>query len=239
SSAGEARLPILEEPAFTGLAQQTAEGEGGHTEAASAAALRAMSPAQRRPALEAELKRLAGSVLNQPPTTIDLGRPLADIGFDSLMAVDLRLAAEGALGISLPLGGLGDGVSLSDLAREMDKAMAAESQDLETVADLATGNDRHLRNWATPPTAKPVPDARHREVAADAARPTAPVEPRQRASAPARHQARAEDRDLETLLGSHAAALSTDARASLAKALSRPDQTPTRGQNQHQRERHG
>ncbi|MEL6774703.1 MAG: SDR family NAD(P)-dependent oxidoreductase, partial [Pseudomonadota bacterium] len=63
ASAGEARLPILEEPAFTGLAQQTAEGEGGHAEAASAAALRAMSPAQRRPALEAELKRLAGSVL--------------------------------------------------------------------------------------------------------------------------------------------------------------------------------
>ena len=58
----------------------------------------------------------AASILRQPPDDIDPARPLADLGFDSLMAVELKLSAEDRFGLVLPVFTLSDGATIGSLA---------------------------------------------------------------------------------------------------------------------------
>ncbi len=62
------------------------------------------------------LRAEAAKVLLQPPEDIDADKPLTDLGFDSLMAMSLRMQAEENLGINLPLMALVDGLTLNQLA---------------------------------------------------------------------------------------------------------------------------
>ncbi|MEM9047278.1 MAG: SDR family NAD(P)-dependent oxidoreductase [Pseudomonadota bacterium] len=63
-------------------------------------------------ALVAETAR----ILRQPATEIDPYQPLTELGFDSLMAMDLKLAAEEAMGVTIPILSVGDGMTLAQLA---------------------------------------------------------------------------------------------------------------------------
>lgn len=58
-------------------------------------------------------------ILRQPASELDARRPLTEMGFDSLMAVDLKMAVEERVGANLPMMSLSDGVSLSDLSRKL------------------------------------------------------------------------------------------------------------------------
>lgn len=60
-----------------------------------------------------------GRILRQPPSELDPRRPLTEMGFDSLMAVDLKMAVEERIGATLPLMSLSDGVGLADLAKKL------------------------------------------------------------------------------------------------------------------------
>src|SRR5690606_28369590 len=56
---------------------------------------------------------------------IDRHRPLAEIGMDSLMALELKLAAERRLGAEIPLMSLAGGATIADLAgRVVDRVRA-------------------------------------------------------------------------------------------------------------------
>ncbi|QDL91552.1 SDR family NAD(P)-dependent oxidoreductase [Paroceanicella profunda] len=55
-------------------------------------------------------------ILRQPASDIDPYQPLTELGFDSLMAMDLKLAAEEAMGITIPLLSIGDGMTLAQLS---------------------------------------------------------------------------------------------------------------------------
>ncbi len=71
-----------------------------------------------------------GRILRQPASELDPRRPLTEMGFDSLMAVDLKMAVEERLGANLPLMSLSDGVGLSDLARKLlDESRNDDTQD--------------------------------------------------------------------------------------------------------------
>ncbi|MDR3497274.1 MAG: SDR family NAD(P)-dependent oxidoreductase [Ancalomicrobiaceae bacterium] len=55
-------------------------------------------------------------ILRIPVEEIDRRRPLSEIGMDSLMALELRMAAEDRLGVEIPLMSLAGGASLDDIA---------------------------------------------------------------------------------------------------------------------------
>ncbi len=58
----------------------------------------------------------AAIILRQNPQEVDPGRPMAELGFDSLMAVELKLSAEEKYGVVLPVQSLSEGATLSALA---------------------------------------------------------------------------------------------------------------------------
>ena len=58
-------------------------------------------------------------ILRQPVSETDPLQPLTDMGFDSLMAVNLRMAVEEKFGVDLPLMALVDGMTLIQLSRKL------------------------------------------------------------------------------------------------------------------------
>ncbi|HEY7771259.1 acyl carrier protein, partial [Longimicrobium sp.] len=60
-------------------------------------------PAERSALLREELRRRAARVLGLVPARLDVGTPLTALGMDSIMAVELKNAAEAALPVKLAL----------------------------------------------------------------------------------------------------------------------------------------
>ncbi|MEL6677244.1 MAG: acyl carrier protein, partial [Pseudomonadota bacterium] len=92
---------------------------------------------------DAEAVRLAtkllvaetANILRQPSSEVDPEEALTKLGFDSLMAVNLRMAAEERLGVELPLMALVDGMTLAQLARKLvDQTMTEAETRSETTA---------------------------------------------------------------------------------------------------------
>ncbi|MEA2828432.1 MAG: hypothetical protein QOG43_2871 [Actinomycetota bacterium] len=65
--------------------------------------LLSLSGAERLPALVEILRTEVASVLGVSPTRVELDRPLPDLGFDSLIAVELAAVVQLRLGVELPL----------------------------------------------------------------------------------------------------------------------------------------
>jgi acyl transferase domain-containing protein/NADPH:quinone reductase-like Zn-dependent oxidoreductase/acyl carrier protein len=74
-------------------------------------------------ALAAETAR----ILRQPLSDIDPYQPLTELGFDSLMAMDLKLAAEEAMGVTIPLLSIGDGMTLVQLSARIVGQLRGQS----------------------------------------------------------------------------------------------------------------
>jgi hypothetical protein len=68
-----------------------------------------------------------------PAASLDPLRPLSDVGMDSLMAVELRLALEARLRIDLPLMSLAEGTSVASIATRLASALATPRQASEIV----------------------------------------------------------------------------------------------------------
>ncbi|MEL7462970.1 MAG: SDR family NAD(P)-dependent oxidoreductase [Pseudomonadota bacterium] len=115
--AGE--LPLLQTPLYARV--ETARDASGGGE--GAVDIRAMIEGlDDTAALNVIIEFLAaetGRILRQPPSELDPRRPLTEMGFDSLMAVDLKMAVEERIGATLPLMSLSDGVGLADLAKKL------------------------------------------------------------------------------------------------------------------------
>ena len=61
-------------------------------------------------------------------------QPLTEMGFDSLMAVDLRMAAEEKLGVDIPLMSLAGGATLLDIAARVYKRIGLEDEPAEDAS---------------------------------------------------------------------------------------------------------
>ena len=67
----------------------------------------------------------AANILRLPAAAVDPLRPLSELGMDSLMAVELRLALETRLRIDLPLVSLAEGTSVASIAERLASAVSS------------------------------------------------------------------------------------------------------------------
>ncbi len=86
-----------------GLVQATAAGEGGSDRQVRAVILAA--PEEQRPGIVAQyLHGKVAAVLKVEPATVELDRPLHELGLNSLTAFELKNRIETELGVTLPVG---------------------------------------------------------------------------------------------------------------------------------------
>jgi acyl transferase domain-containing protein len=82
-------------------------------------ALLSASPEERSRLLEAQLQHQLASIFKMPAADLDPQEPLLHLGFDSLMAVDLKRHIEKDFSVILPLSDLLEGPSVADLTLQV------------------------------------------------------------------------------------------------------------------------
>ena len=133
-------LTALQAPAFSWLSQ--------HREStAQAVDIRAMlaghDDAESESLILGLLIEEMASVMRLPADRVDPARPLAEIGMDSLMAVELRLGMEARFGMSLPLFALSDTTTPLSLAGVLARSVRGDRQ--EATVPTATPLEDILR----------------------------------------------------------------------------------------------
>ncbi|MEI4474172.1 SDR family NAD(P)-dependent oxidoreductase [Frigidibacter sp. MR17.24] len=113
-------LPVIRGPLFAAV-----DLSGGRTDAAfdlsELVARRGIAVARREVTeiLVAEVAR----IMRAAPSEIDPARPFVDMGFDSLMAMNLKMAAEERLGREVPLRGLTEDLGIGALVQQLFDAL--------------------------------------------------------------------------------------------------------------------
>ncbi len=108
--------------------------------------LREKGPTETRKVLTRILIEEAAQLLQAAPGDIDPRAPLQYLGFDSLMAINLRLAAEERLNITFPVMAASEDLTLGALVDRIVEAADSTTKDAElpsVVAEMAT---RHISN---------------------------------------------------------------------------------------------
>jgi acyl transferase domain-containing protein/NADPH:quinone reductase-like Zn-dependent oxidoreductase/acyl carrier protein len=96
--------------------------------------LASLDPEEALALLKTVVAEEAATILRLPAGNIDHLRPLSEIGMDSLMAVELRLALESRLRVNLPLMSLAEGTSVASIATRLATAVSTGSSDGELMA---------------------------------------------------------------------------------------------------------
>ncbi len=124
-------LPILATPPFSELRAKAALSASDDSLAERLAGL---DPEAALALLKTVVAEEAAAILRLPAGGIDPLRPLSEVGMDSLMAVELRLALESRLHIDLPLVSLAEGVSVASIAARLAGAVSTRPRDADVVA---------------------------------------------------------------------------------------------------------
>lgn len=133
-------LTALQAPAFAWLSQ--------HREnTAQAVDIRAMlaghDDAEAESLILGLLVEEMASVMRLPADRVDPARPLAEIGMDSLMAVELRLGMEARFGMSLPLFALSETTTPLSLAGVLARSVRGDRQETPAPTPLEDILRRH------------------------------------------------------------------------------------------------
>jgi phthiocerol/phenolphthiocerol synthesis type-I polyketide synthase C len=139
-------LRIASTPLLEFLRQDGSAERGPESSSALAKELAEMPPEKARAHVAEILCVEIGRILRIPAAQIDRTKPLSDIGVDSLMGVELRLAAEERLGIEVPLMSIGGAGSLNDLAGRIikhvrEKGAEVMTAEFETLAHMHSDTD--------------------------------------------------------------------------------------------------
>jgi phthiocerol/phenolphthiocerol synthesis type-I polyketide synthase C len=140
---GQARQALsgLASPRFSELAVRAREA-AGETGVALRELLLQKSPDEARAMVRAELADLIGEVLRLPAVRMQSEARLADIGIDSLINVEVRLAIEERFGANLPIVAISDETTLGDMAETVLRAIGVGTQEVQNLAmQLALRNE--------------------------------------------------------------------------------------------------
>ncbi|MGH7038338.1 MAG: beta-ketoacyl reductase, partial [Stellaceae bacterium] len=124
-------LPIL---ATSPFAEIRAKASASPSDESLADRLALLGPEEALTLLKSVVAEEAATILRLPAGAIDPQRPLSEIGMDSLMAVELRLALESRLRIDLPLVSLAEGTSVASIAQRLAAAVSAGPKEGEIIA---------------------------------------------------------------------------------------------------------
>jgi acyl carrier protein len=124
-------LPILATPLF---AESRAKASPSPADESLTERLASSDPEETLALLKAVVAEEVATILRLPGEGIDLLRPLSEMGMDSLMAVELRLALENRLRVDLPLVSLTEGTSVASIAMRLTAAVSTGPRDGEIIA---------------------------------------------------------------------------------------------------------
>jgi len=124
-------LPILATPLF---AESRAKVSPSPVDESLAERLASLDPEAALAMLKTVVAEEAATILRLPGAGIDPLRPLSELGMDSLMAVELRLALENRLRVDLPLVSLTEGTSVASIAARLAAAVSTGPRDGEVIA---------------------------------------------------------------------------------------------------------
>lgn len=143
-SAGS-ELAILGQPGFREL---LAEAGSGGSDVENKVDLRKMveglDVAAARDLIAGLLAEEVARILRLPAEEVDRERPLAELGMDSLMALELRMAAEQRLDIEVPLMSLADGTTLSGIAARLAARLVGGEEAAEEDEEALALARKHL-----------------------------------------------------------------------------------------------
>lgn len=119
---------VTASPRFAHLAQapDSAETDTGADGAGILDTLLATAPEERQPVLESVIRGQLATVLGTTADKLDGGQPLADLGLDSLMAVELSCLIEDNLGVNTSAIELTQAQSVSKLAERLLNEIASQ-----------------------------------------------------------------------------------------------------------------
>ncbi|MGD9883752.1 MAG: SDR family NAD(P)-dependent oxidoreductase, partial [Reyranella sp.] len=140
-------LAATRTPAF-GTIGSAAGSRPGIDAAAMLARLRAMSPDEAAEALLEVVVEEIARVLRLPPKEVDRHRPLAEIGMDSLMMLELRTTVEAVLQIELPMMSLASGITPADVARRIAPLIHSDGQTESVPGTLVALSTSHFASEA-------------------------------------------------------------------------------------------
>jgi acyl transferase domain-containing protein/acyl carrier protein len=119
-------------PRTSGLAQISLAGDGGSDRHVRSSILAARDQ-QREVIVSDYLHRQVATVLKVGPTTIEPGRPLHELGLDSLTAFELKNRIESELGVALPVGRFLQRPTISTIAGAIVEAINTDTGASATV----------------------------------------------------------------------------------------------------------
>jgi acyl transferase domain-containing protein/acyl carrier protein len=124
-------LPILATPLF---AESRANASPSPVDESLAERLASSDPEETLALLKAVVAEEVATILRLPGEGIDPLRPLSEMGMDSLMAVELRLALENRMRVDLPLVSLTEGTSIASIAMRLTAAVSTGPRSGEVIA---------------------------------------------------------------------------------------------------------
>lgn len=141
-------LAAVRSPTFNAIDTGGASRQSGQA-AVTLERLRAMPSEEATAALLEIVVEEIARVLRLPPKEIDRHRPLAEIGMDSLMMLELRTTVEASLQIELPMMSLASGITPADVARRVTPLVTGETPRDAVPSTLATLSSSHFAEQAS------------------------------------------------------------------------------------------
>lgn len=139
-------LTIMATPAYDLVRREAeARGDSGAAGVDLRSMAMALDEASAKKAVADYLVKEVASIFRMPPEDINPKRSLTDIGMDSLMGLELRMAVERQIGIDIMRVSMSDGTTINDIADHIASRMRdALSEADEPASDQALMLSQHV-----------------------------------------------------------------------------------------------
>ncbi|MDX2266427.1 MAG: type I polyketide synthase [Hyphomicrobiales bacterium] len=129
-------LPACSAPAFSRLVAEAAETVAADT-LDIAALIKGLDAEEARRVIARHVAEDVAAIFRMPAAEFNMDRPLADLGMDSLMLVELRMAAQRRFGVEAPLSAASGALTVSSIAASIHARMGGDASANGVASELA------------------------------------------------------------------------------------------------------